>query len=308
MKNKNLLILLVVAFLGTFLVSCSDDTDNTINYSGGETLKITDPYLQIGTPVVSFQAGIPEYNYELTLINAVNHVSKLNVYKQFTEAGTLAKSERILFKSYDISNESKMLISETFNSDDLKTGLSVSGNQLPSNDELIPTGSSWTLTFEAETDHGVQSLAGSIRVAVLSVYAGIYKVIDSEYFRIGESYGGWNGETRFIGSVDENTFSYNDAWGYFAWAGKSFDFDLNEDNSITVPLINSSGLFSGNRALRCDIEPQTFTSVSCAGSNVLIPDPAAPTSKDGKHIIKLTYGYFTDGSGPREFYEVLEKQ
>lgn len=306
--NKFLIFkIFFVSLIFISLNTCSD-TDNTIKYAEGETLKITDPYLQIETPVVSFQAGIPDYSYAFTLINAVNHVSKLNVYKQFTQAGTLAQSDRILFKSYSVGNDNKTAFSDSFTFSDLRDGLKVNGADLPTNDELIPTGSSWKLTFEAETSQGTQQLGGSIRVAVLSVYAGIYKVVESEYFRIGVSYGGWNGETRFIGSIDENTFSYNDAWGYFGWVGKSFDFDLNPDNTITVPLINSSGLFSGNRALRCDIEPQTFTSVSCDGSNVLIPDPANPTSKDGKHIIKLTYGYFTDGSGPREFYEVLEKQ
>ena len=306
----NKFLIFKIFFVSLILISfnaCSDD-DSKIDYSGSETLKITDPFLQIATPVVSFQAGIPDYTYSFTLINGVNHVSKINVYKQYTEAKTLAKSDRVLFKSFNVGDANKETFSHTFNFAEIRDGLKVKGVDLPTNDQLIPTGSSWTLTFEAETKSGVQTLAGNVRVAVLSVYAGIYKVIESQYFRIGVATGTWDGETRFIGSIDENTFSYNDAWGYFAWAGKSFDFDLAEDNTITVPLINSSGLFSGTRALRCDVEPQTFTKVSCNGSNVLIPDPSNPTSKDGKHIIKLTYGYFTDGSGPREFYEVLEKQ
>jgi hypothetical protein len=115
--------------------------------------------------------------------------------------------------------------------------------------------------------------------------------------------GPWVGATRFIGSVDETTFSYNDYWGGFIWTGNAFHFRVDEsDNSIEVPILVNGALFSGNRAMSCSINPADFTSVPCDGSNILIPDDV-----NGKHTIKLTYGYFTDGSGPREFYEVLEK-
>jgi len=127
-------------------------------------------------------------------------------------------------------------------------------------------------------------------------------VIESAYYRIGENNGDWNGEVRFIGSVDEDTYSYNDYWGLFGWAGKSFNFDVDySDNTINAPLI-VDGLFSGNRALNCNEEPGIFENVPCEGSNVVVEDEAS-----GKHRIYLTYGYFTDGSGAREFYEVLEK-
>ena len=78
---------------------------------------------------------------------------------------------------------------------------------------------------------------------------------------------------------------------------------------MTIPLLDENGqlahgdpLFSGNRALGCHTEPELFTNVPCDGSNMLIPDDV-----NGKHRMILTYGYFTDGSGLREFYEVLEK-
>ena len=72
--------------------------------------------------------------------------------------------------------------------------------------------------------------------------------------------------------------------------------------AIEVPIITESGLYSGNRALSCKTDKNQFKNVPCDGSNILIED-----NVNGKHIIKITYGYFTDGSGPREFYEVLEK-
>jgi len=146
-------------------------------------------------------------------------------------------------------------------------------------------------------------LPGNIRVGVLSRFAGLYEVIESKYYRIGVLTAEWTGQTRFIGSVDATTFSYNDFWGNFAWGGNAFHFRLDEsDNSIQVPIL-VDGLFSGTRALDCDVEPQTIGFVFCAGSNVLIQDEVG-----GHHVIKLTYGYFNDADGgSREFYEVLRK-
>ncbi|MBK8390914.1 MAG: hypothetical protein IPL23_17240 [Saprospiraceae bacterium] len=119
---------------------------------------------------------------------------------------------------------------------------------------------------------------------------------------------GWPGSTRFIGSVDDNTFSYNDYWGGFAWAGKSFRFDIDfATNKITVPILVGGALFSGNRALNCATDAADMKSVPCNEANVFITDEAT-----GKHVIKLAYGYFTNNAdptigGPREFYEELEK-
>ena len=149
-------------------------------------------------------------------------------------------------------------------------------------------------------------LAGAVNIAVLSRFAGIYRIVDMKYWRIGEDrddvYASEIGNTRFIGSVDENTFSYNDYWGPFAWTGGSFNFDIDfADNSITVP-IACCGLFSGNYATNCQEHADKLTNVPCDGSNILEPVDAT-----GKHRITLTYGYFTEGSGPREFWEILEK-
>ena len=146
-------------------------------------------------------------------------------------------------------------------------------------------------------------ISGNVNVGVLSIYAGIYTVIESKYYRINVSQTPWDGQERFIGSVDENTFAYTDYWGPFAWAGKSFNFKIDfANNSIDVPILVDGALFSGLFATDCKNFPGAFTNVSCAGSNVLIPDPVG-----GKHIIKLTYGY-TAANGEREFYEVLQKK
>jgi hypothetical protein len=68
------------------------------------------------------------------------------------------------------------------------------------------------------------SLLGAINM-VYSKYAGLYKVIESNYFRIGVpgTPPNWNGSERFIGHVDDVTLSHNDAWGPFDdWAANHF--------------------------------------------------------------------------------------
>jgi hypothetical protein len=300
MKNIKLALSLSLA-LAFVVVSCDDD--DFVQYQGEAFQSISDPFLQIKTPVIAFQAGIPSYTMEFNLVNGLKRVNAVEVYTIFTDASTGASSNEALLGTYTAGAGDFTSFSDDLTYDDLKAGLTVNGGPLPADEVDIAIGSGWIFRFVGKTDSGDIPLAGSIRVGVLSRFAGLYEVVASEYYRIGVLTATWDGQSRFIGSVDETTFSYNDWWGNFAWAGNSFHFRLNEaDNTLTVPILVNGALFSGNRALDCAVEPQTFTSVSCAGSNVLEPDDAG-----GHHVIKLTYGYFTDGSGSREFQETLRK-
>jgi hypothetical protein len=216
------------------------------------------------------------------------------------------QSNEVLLKTYPLEAGQVTTIVADLTYADLKAGLTVNGAGLPDDDVDIAIGSGWQFRFVGRRGEGEIPLSGSVRVGVLSRFAGIYRVVEAEYFRIGvpTNAGAWVGQTRFIGSVDATTFSYNDFWGPFVWTGSSFNFTLDEsDNTINVPIPVNGALFSGDRALNCNIEPEIFVNVSCDGSNILIPDDV-----NGKHRIILTYGYFTNAdSGAREFYEVLEK-
>ncbi|HZV70270.1 MAG TPA: hypothetical protein VFG10_12030 [Saprospiraceae bacterium] len=300
MKNIKLTISFLFAFL-LVAVSCNDD--EFVKYEGEAFSQITDPYLQILTPVISFQAGTPSYALKVHVINGTEakRITAVDVYKVFTDIVTGEKSNEALLKSYPVG-PGTTLIDDQLTYADLKAGLTVNGGSLPDDETALALGSGWTLRFVGKTAAGDKRMNGSVQVSVLSRFAGLYEVIESSYYRIGVLTATWNGEKRFIGSIDENTFSYNGFWGNFPWADHSFNFDLNEsDYSIEVPII-VNGIYAGSRAMNCRVEPALFTSVSCAGSNVLIPDDL-----NGKHIIKLTYGYYTDGSGSREFQEVLQK-
>lgn len=296
-----LLTLLIVTF------GCDESSDPYSEYKQGPAQQIADPYLQILTPVVSFQAGTESYSISMNTINGLKQLTKVDSYKVYTDANTGSTSEPVLFKSYTIDNPLKVVINDEFTYEDLKDGIVVDGGGLPADDVELAVGSGWVLDFVGTTTSGDEiPLAGAVNIAVLSRFAGIYRVVDMKYWRIGEDrddvYASEIGNTRFIGSIDENTFSYNDYWGPFAWTGGSFNFDIDyTDNSIKVPII-CCGLFSGNYATNCQDNGDKLTNVPCDGSNILIPD-----DDTGKHRVILTYGYFTEGSGAREFWEILEK-
>ena len=301
---KNILNKYVALFaIGLLFASCGDQELVTYNEGGVQT--IADPFLQINTPVVSFQAGTPDYELDFNVINGERTLTKVNVYSIFTDASSGMKSDQTLLKSYDIAPGAKFEVSDLLTYDVLKNGVTVNGNALPSDQNDLAIGSGWVLSFEGETAQGPLDLLGKVNVAVLSKFAGLYTVIESDYYRINTQSvptNDWVGQTRFIGSVDETTFSYNDFWGPFGWSGSSFNFTINPtDNTIIVPIVTESGLFSGNRAVGCHDEPEIFVDLPCGGSNILEEDAG------GKHRITMTYGYFTDGSGSRQFYEVLEK-
>lgn len=265
--------------------------------------QVLDPYLQVTTGFVSFTPGTPEYSIGFNVINGVKAINKVNVYTTFKDAGSGLSSNEHLIGTYNVTDPYRTIITDKLTYAELKDGLTVNGQPLPASDEDVVPGSGWTYRFEGVNQSGEPvSLLGAINM-VFSKYAGLYKVIESKYYRIGVLTAEWTGQERFIGHVDDVTLSYNDYWGSFAWAGASFNFSIDPTTkAITVPILTSSGLFGGNRAINCKTDKGLFKNVPCDGSSILVEDEVT-----GKHKIYLTYGYFTDGSGPREFYEVLEK-
>lgn len=298
---KNLILKLILPVFAIFLIASCGEAD-LVEYETGLTQKITDASLQIETKVVQFQGGTPNYDFKFALINGVRKVTKINVYSVFTDAKTKLLSSKVLLKSYNVGNDAKTNFAEKLTYADLKNGITIGGAPLPADDKSLAVGSGWKLSFEGETAQGAINLPGIVNVGVLSIYAGIYTVIESKYYRINAFTADWDGGERFIGSVDETTFSHPDYWGNFDWAGKAFNFKVDfSNNSIEVPVLIDGAIFSGLNAIDCTTTPTAFANVPCQGSNVLIPDPI-----NGKHIIKLTYGYHA-ANGEREFYEVLQK-
>lgn len=305
--------------------SCDEDL---VSYEQVSLDAAPDGFFRIATPVISFAAGTPSYDYEFLTVPGTSGATKVNIFKQYTSAavgsGSAMTSNEALLTTIDLDGSAAQTITGSFSYADLKEGLTTEAGALPDSDTDIPVGSTWTLRIQGVDDAGND--VGSdknlpdeeIIVGVLSVYAGLYQPYETGYYRIGEESGltDWTAETIFIGSVNEEVFSHPGWWGPFDYTGSwGFRVDFS-DFSITIPKSGEDPevvqeLFSGNFILTCQDDPGEFVNVPCGGSNVLIPDPANPTEALAEHEIRLTYGYFTasgdENEGAREFYEYMTK-
>jgi hypothetical protein len=293
-------------------LSCSDD-DNTVDYNQNAAINqsVLDPYLQVTTGFVPFKPGTAEYTIGFNVINGVKALDKVNIYATFKDAGTGKSSNEVLVETYDIDSPYRTVVTDQLTYNELKEGFTINDGSLPASDEDIVPGSGWTFRFEGvEASGNAVDLPGAINM-VLSKYAGLYVVSESTYVRgPGEFLGDWNGTEVFIGHVDEVTLSYNDRWGVFDWSGCSFNFSIDPTSkAITVPILTDCGVFSGTGAINCKDNAGSFKNLSdylghavCPVSNILIDDEV-----NGKHVIKLTYGYMGANGIPRAFTETLTK-
>lgn len=307
-NKKSLLSACFALLVSAFWVSCDKDD---IEYDEENVIEqeVIDSYLQIKTSVVSFQAGTEKYGLKMNAISGIKEpLQQVMVYSTFSDAVTGEVSDEVLLGTYDVEGLITT-ITDSLTYEDLKEGIVINGGSLPESDLDIPIGSGWVLRFEGVTTTGESlDLDGSVNIAVLSVYAGLYTVETSQYIRIDEDYGDlWSKSERFIGSVNDTIFSYNEAWGAFEDPSYGFNFDVDFDD-YSIDLIKSSAASPGDYAITCADDASFFSVAPCEGSNILIPDPDAPESPTGKHRIILTYGYYVEGSGARQFYEVLVKK
>lgn len=285
------------------LMGCDEETQ-ALEY---QDLVVADAYAQFESPIVSFQAGTEIYDLNFNAINGSGYpLDDVTIYSSFTSGGV--SSNEVVLKSYSIDNSILVnRITDSFTYEELKEGIIFEENPLPDSDFDLVVGASWVLRYEATSTSGDVIDFGSVTVAVLSPYAGLYTVVNSDYWRIGvqSTLADWTGSVRFINSLSDSTFAYTDAWGPFSNEEYGVEgemiFDLNNDLTFTVTDDPSQLFFSGDDMLTCQEDGTSFTNVPCTGSNVLIPD-----NVDGAHTIILTYGYSTDG-GVREFYEELVK-
>jgi YD repeat-containing protein len=312
-NTKHFFARTIVLLLVMIWVGC-DNGDNEVVYSENQAInqQVLDPYIQVATPFFPFAAG-SKYGIQVNVINGVNRVNKLNVYATYTDAATKITESEILLKTYDVTGNFRTLVLDSLTYQELKAA-----GPLPENDADLSPGSGWSFRFEGVSPDGeTVPFAGGMNI-VLSKYAGIYRVTNSVYMRIqvdpavfpGEGVARYDGSEVFIGFVDENTLSYNDAWGYFPTPGCSWAFDYDEDGKITDIVLSDGIVCASATATLASCEtPAKFKNLStfvgvddlCSVSNVIIDNEAT-----GEHVIKLTYGY--DGAGgTRQFTETLTK-
>ncbi|MDB2606495.1 hypothetical protein N9Y48_01815 [Zobellia sp.] len=234
----------------------------------------------------------------------------IDVYKTFTST-TNGTSNTELFTSLDVPVQeagATVPLSFSFTYADLINGLSIDGAPLSDNDAELNIGDAWTLTYESTTSEGdIVETATQTKVSVGTRFAGSYRTVDALYYRIGvltSETGDWPDEI-LIESVDATTYRVVEYFGNFD--GNEWYFQIDENDVISYPDETPDGdaqLGNGQPLITCASSPNNMTNVPCGSdvTNFVERDDVTGADK-----LYMSFGYLTAGSGPREFYQVLEK-
>ena len=150
----------------------------------------------------------------------------------------------------------------------------------------------------------------TIEYLCYSPITGFYSTSDAAYWRIGSNNadeGDWPEETEIL-YICDNTYRVLEYCGLFDGNEWYFEVDTDPfgavaDNAEITYLTEYNGeaiLLNGQPIITCQSNPADMTNVECVDTNYV--------TVDGDDItLTMTYGYYTAGSGPREFYQVLNK-
>ncbi len=289
----------------TSFVACDKEEDDKLT-GGAATGGLIDVKSQLVTYVLNNGNDYP-YTASLRLFQGDVKVTKISIYKSFTNEDNDTSNE-VLLKTIDVPNspqDQTLSFTTTFN--ELIDGLILNGNPLPTSDSGLKIGEFWRLRYVTTTSDGNEhSNSKFTKLAIGTRFAGKYTVVESSYWRINVFSGDWNGDERIIESVDETTYRYVGYAGPFASATNTHYFTIDNSDLVNTPgsYNGSVQLLNGFGVINCTDNPtDMINSCNFAGpQNTVVRD-----NIDGKDRIYRTYGYYTTGSGPREFYEVLEK-
>jgi hypothetical protein len=233
----------------------------------------------------------------------------IDVYKSFTSATTGSTSNEILLTTMPISNTTigdSPTFEFSFTYEELIAGLEIDGSPLPENDADLSIGDFWTLKYVSSTSIGNKNTnAAKTKVSVGTRFAGFYYVDIGIYYRIGvlRDDVAWPAEM-LIESVDAVTYRCVEYFG--AFDGNVYYFEIDVNDKITYPDETPDGdpqTGNGEPMITCQSAPNDLSNVPCdPDSNFVIRDDL-----NGEDQLVMTFGYFTGGSGPREFYQVLRK-
>lgn len=149
------------------------------------------------------------------------------------------------------------------------------------------------------------SIDVTIEYLCFSQITGKYRALFGVYYRIGEGpncvAADWPAETEII-FLCGTTYRVLEWFGCFD--GNEWYIDIAADGTISYPALTPDGdvqTGNGQPLITCQTNPADMTNVPCGpGSNMMTMDGDVIT-------LNMSYGYFTAGSGSREFTHILEK-
>lgn len=314
MRIKNILTLFVLAALA--LQSCDKSEQMVTGVEGG--------LIEIQNPSINYVVGNPgPYTASVRVYQGEVKTTRVEVYKSFNTVSidtfknvanedsivtTALTSNTVLFKTIDITaTDQNSIQSFDFTFDELIEGLTIDGEDLPVLDGDYRIGDNWELIYKSTVSDGrIVEQNTPTKVTVATRYAGKYRLVQAVYYRVGVltndgSY--WDDPYWLFESIDAKTYKM---YGVSAWDDQIVYFQIDgTTGKITYPaewngvaqIINDMPLIT------CETNPTDMTNVcGLPNANTVIKDDV-----NGKDRLVMSFGYYTAGSGSREFYQVMEK-
>ncbi|MFC0877358.1 hypothetical protein ACE01N_12230 [Saccharicrinis sp. FJH2] len=320
MKINKLLYILLFSLL---VIPACDKSEFEIKEVEGGLVDL----LNLSTNYVVGNSG--PYTSSLKVYQGTVKTNKVEVYKSFhtmvpapteedSTAMEAAVSNEVLFKTFDISNTDEgSTISFDYYLNDLIEGLTVNDNSLPTNDAEYQIGDYWEFRVVSYTDDSRSVVQNkTAKTTVATRFAGKYRPISCAYGRYTGTVewfyftSDWPSET-IIESVDAITYKVLEYFGPFD--GNEWYFQVDPATlKITYPAEWNGVAQTGNDQpfITCETNPADFAimaadrpeDIHCDDTDYVILDDV-----NGKDRLEMTFGYYTAGSGPRVFHQLLEK-
>ena len=305
---KKIKYLFLALFTMISLVSCADEDNDELT---GDA--VTGGLLTVNNRAIGYVVGDGgTYIASGSVFQGNDQTTSVGIYISFTDSQTGETSNEKLYETIqlaDTSIGSNVDFSSSFSYDNLSSDLNLSDGPVSSDDTLLNIGDFFNVRYESTLKTGsVITNSVSTKVSVGTRFAGTYAPLAGAYYRIGvPTYdtADWLlycPET-LIESVDATTYRVIEYFGPFG--GNEWYFQIDSNDRISYPDNTPSGdAQTGNGApfITCAANSADLTNIPCGlETNKVI------RSDDGKDILIMSFGYYTAGSGSREFYQELEK-
>jgi len=315
MKNIKKIALLVLFAASSLFVSCEADSDTLTG--GAEKGGLLSVKKLAITYVVGNGLTTP-YNNDILIYQGNEKVQKIDIYKTFTTTKVVdgetveVTSNEILFKTISpTATVQTETVSYSTNYNELIAGLIVDGAPISTADSNLKIGDYFTLVYKSTLNNGkIHENFASTKISVGTRFAGTYRVIQGDYWRIGVLRDDltWVGEERIIESVDATTYRFIEYCGIFGpatgFADNTHYFTVDASDVVRTSVIYNgvAQILNDLPVINCEETPTNMTN-ACANTpnNTIVRDDV-----NGKDRIYRSYGYL-NANGSREFYEVLEK-
>lgn len=315
MKSINKFIYLgLVCLLGLF-TSCDEDVTIEVLDSN-----VTGALVTYNQTSYNYVVGTASDAYSFPFVvrqDSKNQVSEVIVYKSFFTYDTAD----VWLQSNEVEEE-RFTIGANFREEgsfskiytDLTNGLTIPAGQvhpggaLPESDGGLIIGDYWQFRFVSVMSDGAQyEVAQKVKLTVSTRFAGVYTCIDAEYhhptlglFYTERDWNSANPSGYVVSSVDAITYRIENYFGLFA---RNDDGILFQIDPVTLAITYLPDQVGNGQPMTYCPDNANLGLVPCGSSNFAV---AAEDPADDQ--LSMVFGYLTPGSGPRQFYQVLQRK